>query len=473
MAKKVFISYSWTTPTHEDWVLELAKRLISDGIEVILDKWDLKPGHNKFAFMESMVHAEDIDKVLIILDCLYAEKANGRAGGVGTETLIISTKVYESTKQTKFIPIIAQLDDKGNAPLPTYLSGNIYIDLSSRVHYEENYEKLLRDIYERPSTSRPKLGIPPKYIFEDTPVTYRTNALLRSFDYQLDNHPSRINGLIKEFFESIEENLQEFKIEGTANTYALLGEQILNIINNYTPLRDDYIAFLNKLFKHHGSFDETIFVSFFESLSKLTVARDQSTNNQDLECFKIIRLELFLYTILIGLKKENYSVIDELLNSKYLYSEYYRSNVEPKSYESFYHYSEILQQHHRQVHNQNVFSAIAALLTKRVPEGFTKDEFVDADLLCYQISKMRNGEWFPQTYVYKSEYSNHFPFFSKLFSLRYFEKVKSIFNVTSVSDVKEKFIAIDAKDERGYSGSFRSLPKVSDWIKIDNIGTSR
>lgn len=40
--KKVFISYSWTNVTHEKWVLELAERLVSDGVDVVLDKWDLK-----------------------------------------------------------------------------------------------------------------------------------------------------------------------------------------------------------------------------------------------------------------------------------------------------------------------------------------------------------------------------------------------------------------------------------------------
>jgi len=63
---KIFISYSWTTPTHEDWVINLAERLVSDGIDVVIDKWDLKEGHDKYTFMESMVLSTDIVKVLII-----------------------------------------------------------------------------------------------------------------------------------------------------------------------------------------------------------------------------------------------------------------------------------------------------------------------------------------------------------------------------------------------------------------------
>ena len=72
---KVFISYCWSSPNHEDWVIALAERLVSDGVEVVFDKWDLKEGQDKFNFMETMVKSSGIHKVLIILDKKYSEKA--------------------------------------------------------------------------------------------------------------------------------------------------------------------------------------------------------------------------------------------------------------------------------------------------------------------------------------------------------------------------------------------------------------
>ncbi len=102
---KIFISYSWTSPQHEQWVLDFAERLSNDGIYIRLDKWDLKEGHDKFAFMEQMVTDIEIDKVLIICDKGYQTKADNRTGGVGTETQIISEKVYNDVGQEKFIPI--------------------------------------------------------------------------------------------------------------------------------------------------------------------------------------------------------------------------------------------------------------------------------------------------------------------------------------------------------------------------------
>ena len=56
MNPKLFISYSWTDKNHEEWVLELAKDLCNNGVDVILDKWHLKEGQDAAVFMEKMVY---------------------------------------------------------------------------------------------------------------------------------------------------------------------------------------------------------------------------------------------------------------------------------------------------------------------------------------------------------------------------------------------------------------------------------
>jgi hypothetical protein len=92
---KVFISYSWTDEPHKEWVLRLAERLRADGIDVVLDRWDLKEGQDTLSFMEQMVTDPAVTKVIAVCDQAYADKANGRRGGVGTESQIISREVYK------------------------------------------------------------------------------------------------------------------------------------------------------------------------------------------------------------------------------------------------------------------------------------------------------------------------------------------------------------------------------------------
>ena len=127
---KVFISYSWTTPQHERWVLDIAERLSGDGIVVIFDKWDLKEGQDKHKFMEQMVHDESISKVLVICDHGYQAKSDDRKGGVGTESQLISKEVYENTAQEKFIPIVREFDKDGNPYMPHFMGRtNLYRSL--------------------------------------------------------------------------------------------------------------------------------------------------------------------------------------------------------------------------------------------------------------------------------------------------------------------------------------------------------
>lgn len=148
-APKLFISYSWTTPEHEQWVVSLAEELVDSHVDVILDKWHLKEGHDAIAFMEKMVNDQDIKKVLIICDKGYAEKANNRAGGVGTEAQIMSKDIYDHVSQEKFVAVVREKDESGKAYLPTYYKGRIYIDLTE----PKNMQTILKNCFAGFSTS--------------------------------------------------------------------------------------------------------------------------------------------------------------------------------------------------------------------------------------------------------------------------------------------------------------------------------
>jgi len=90
----VFISYSWTTPEYEERVIALATALLHDGVDVVLDEWDLEEGQDAHAYMERSVNDPTIDRVLLLSDPRYAERADGRVGGDGTEAQVISPQVY-------------------------------------------------------------------------------------------------------------------------------------------------------------------------------------------------------------------------------------------------------------------------------------------------------------------------------------------------------------------------------------------
>ena len=179
--RKIFISYSWSNNDYINRVRELAEELASNTMDVELDQWSLKEGDDKFVYMEQMVNDPTIDKVIILLDKKYKEKADGREGGVGTETTIMTPKVYtdvvEKRGKQKFIPVIMERDAvTGEEFLPAFLDGRKYIDLTDADHYAEKFEELVRAIHDKPIYKKPLPGKAPSYLLEDEEINLGTSG---------------------------------------------------------------------------------------------------------------------------------------------------------------------------------------------------------------------------------------------------------------------------------------------------------
>lgn len=162
---KVFISYSWESKEHSDWVNSLADKLLADGIEAIIDSYDVSPGDRLTKFMESSI--KDSDYVIIICTEEYKRKANNREKGVGYESHIISAELYNNHNDRKFIPIIRQGDF--NTALPTYLDGKLAIDLRGNPFNETAYKDLIASIFK--VKKKPKVGVRSYYLDEYEPIS--------------------------------------------------------------------------------------------------------------------------------------------------------------------------------------------------------------------------------------------------------------------------------------------------------------
>ena len=99
-----FISYSWDSKKHQDWVHSLAGSLSIYGVEVIIDQWNLLPGESVPQFMERSI--ERAEFILTICTPAYARRSNERVGGVGYEQQIVSARMAQGLKDKKIIPII-------------------------------------------------------------------------------------------------------------------------------------------------------------------------------------------------------------------------------------------------------------------------------------------------------------------------------------------------------------------------------
>ena len=157
----VFISYSWDSQEHEEWVMNLANRLISDGVNVILDKFELRLGNDLLYFMENSVLSAD--KTVLVLTPNYKVKASNREGGVGYEYSIISGQVYKINKNNnRFIPLLKNGDSE--ISIPVFFETKLFIDFRNNQNFYHNYQILLRDFFNIPKYTKPPLGSIPKHI---------------------------------------------------------------------------------------------------------------------------------------------------------------------------------------------------------------------------------------------------------------------------------------------------------------------
>jgi hypothetical protein len=153
-APRVFISYSHDSPLHKDWVLGLATALRNNGIDAVLDQWDLTPGQDIAAFMDRGISTAD--RVLLICTGPYVSKAEAGVGGVGYERLIVTTEVVASIDTIKFIPIIRS--NASARKVPKFLGPRMYVDFTDDAQYSLKLEELMREILGAPAAARPALG---------------------------------------------------------------------------------------------------------------------------------------------------------------------------------------------------------------------------------------------------------------------------------------------------------------------------
>lgn len=471
---KLFISYSWSSPSHEQWVVDLATEINNSGVEVILDKWDLREGHDSVAFMEKMVTDPSITKVLMVCDQIYASKADGRAGGVGTETQIISREVYEMQAQDKFAAVVAEKNAEGKPYLPTYYKSRIYIDLSESDRYTEGFEKLLRWIFDKPLYIKPEIGKPPSFLTDSTTPLLGTSALAKRVIDGLKNDKTYARGALDEYLSLFTDNLERFRLSGS------IGEQddrVLKSIEDFIPSRNEFLSVLTTLSQYGdtSSYGPRLH-RFFESLAPYLSRPPEVTqwNESDFDNFQFIIHELFLYAIAVMLRGEHFEAALQLLSRPYYVpANTSRGMKSTVTYSIFRNHLITLERRNQRL-NLNRLSLRADLLEQRSKTiGIPFQQVMQADFICFLRADLVNEDyydnWYPETLLYASRHHGSFELFARSISKSYLGKVLPLLGVTSLAEVKTKLDEYAVDRNRIPSWNFTSFSPTG-LLGFDQLG---
>lgn len=447
MKPRVFISYSWSSPGHQARIRQWAEQMVNDGVDVVLDIWDLKEGDDKYAFMEKMVTDESVTHVLIFSDSEYATKADARKAGVGTESQIISREVYSKVQQSKFIPIVCEFNDSGEPFLPVFLKSRIWIDFSSSESANNNWEQLVRVLYGKPAHEKPTLGKAPTYVTTD--VTVPASPAIAKFSalkQAITHDKAGLKLYRKDFLDACYEYADALRIRDRPNVTDL-GQRVLEDCGKLKLVRDHIVdwVLLESATKPSAEFDEEL-VSMLEKLLELKSRPPEvnSWNDAWFEAHRVFVYETFLYIVAALLRTDSFDSLRLVLTSHYLLPETASGTNRFDKFDAFYGHSDTLQILAPKGQRLN---APAAELIKRQAdrEDVPFAAVIQAELLVLMMAFITDGSrWYPQTLHYSSR-AGAFPFFVKAARHRDFQKLAKI---TGIGTGDELRLAVKAGHEK-------------------------
>lgn len=145
--RTVYLSYSWDSPAHKEWVSKFAFRLETNGLKIVVDQWHLKLGDKLPHFMETAIRASDF--VLLICTPAYKKRADERLGGVGYEQDLMTAERLVAHHYNKFVPVLREGDWR--TALPTWIAGHLGADLRGEIYEEDNFQQLVEHLLRAPT----------------------------------------------------------------------------------------------------------------------------------------------------------------------------------------------------------------------------------------------------------------------------------------------------------------------------------
>lgn len=473
-APKAFVSYSWSSETHEAWVVDLATRLVQDGVEVVLDKWDLKVGHDANAFMETMVTDASVTKVLLVCDRIYAEKANSRLAGVGKEAQILTREIYERVDQDKYAALITERDTDGKAIIPAYYGGRRFIDFSQPELAETGYEELLRWIFDKPRYVKPKLGQAPAFIVDPDAVVTGTASKFKRAEDAIRAGSAGSGGFIADFGEAL---IAEMNERAPENDFEPFDEEVIRAAGTIRPGIRNLIDLVLAEARFGGNgFDRIL--GIYERMGRLMYRPEhvQLWSEEEYDPYRMVCYEAFIGLVAVLIQERRFDLLGAAVNYRYLINgrDGGGGNSTTTSFRVFAQGLPSFERRKRRLQSsQN--NLHADLIAETYSASFPRiDDLVEADFLLFLRGMIiEDGtdyeSWWPRLILYARR-GKVLNLFARSESLSFFNNwAPKVFGPITLSEFQTKLTAL-AEEIRGSYGY--PSPNVVWLTNAKQLGTS-
>ena len=384
---------------------------------------------------------------------------------VGDETVIISSEVYGKVAQKKFIPIIFEVDEYAKPYLPIYIKSRIYIDMSNEDdRYEAEYEKLLRNIHNKPLYKKPALGKIPEWLENDTVNLAPIRDLIKQTRGYTGGNKTKADFLLRNAISSFLTALLDFR----ETEKSVTDELLLVKIDEMKPLRDLYVDFIEAVIYNNLPISDTI-TSFFEQVYNVTydASGRGSYGDSDFEYYDFFIWESFISTTAILLHYEKYRELHDVLCHTYFLRESYfeGSNIKEFNFSHFRKYTRTIEEVCKpNCDEPRLYTLTGRMLIQREKKPIlTANALAKADVILYQLLNIielnSSGykDWFPVSYVYCKDRET---MWTRLKSKKYCQKILPLFGTSTIEELKEKIAKCKIDRDMRYSNCFECAPCI-------------
>lgn len=477
---KVFLSYAWDDPNTVDLVTRVAEELQEHhNVHPLFDQWDLNYGHELTQFMEQSVNNPEVKHVLMFCDKHYKRKADDRQRGVGYESTVISAEIAQAgSLQNKFIPIVVEKNQEGNAFIPTFLNGRMYVDLSEENTFNLELEKLARMIHGKPLKSRPTKTVTPYYLKEEPEHNFLgLESFLRELRREVNIPGKNLKVKWKDFVYQIKVALYSVKVEDELSEEEYL-RHIIKKTNDAKQMRSQFIEAFD-LFYGANSISAARLIFMFEEVYETL----ENSDDKNRYVFANDHIKFLIYEMFLLVTRELYRNEEWELLSQFLVNDFYpKFKLRNGKIEKFHffrnptNWTQFYNKYALHPEGLNLLNVDAFLLRERELESGTSSDFelmVDSDFLLYYISKYnsyfnRYEVWFPVLSAYRSIHTNPLKWSRLLYSKSRFEVVQNLFGFSNSTDAIEQ-ISSGLKGDGSDGGIDYHIPPLRNQVDINKI----
>lgn len=252
----------------------------------------------------------------------------------------------------------------------------------------------MRDLFNRPSLRRPKLGKPPAYLFDDAPELAGTRNDLRQLTDACARYGkgNRTAFFKRTFLDSLSDELGQFII--TKQEFAASNTQddiIMDRFTNMQPLRDHIVEYIETICVHEEVLDIDAIIHLMQTLHRFEFHVDDPHHSYEAQTFVAFS-----------------SIIRSI-------DDYRKRRL-----------------------NSNRISLVGDIFLERTKlPRYSKRFIIQADAILFLLSPIYTPgyAWRPPTWPYATRQS--LPLLQHMKSLRHAEKVKVLFKVDKVENLRK------------------------------------